>query len=386
MLASVDEFGVSTSSVQDYVLRLMGDVAQAVGPDVDLSPESVQGQLIGVLAASLAQVDRGISQLYQSASMRTASGNALDALTSLLGVHRRGATFSTATVTFEGVVGSDIPRGTRLRSTAGDIFTTDAEEVILQGGTTTATVTAVESGPVGVGASSINELASVVSGIANVRNFAAGVEGRSVETDVELRNRYYHSISGNALGSLGTLEAALLSVPGVTHVLVRDNATAVETTTGGLTIPGHSLMCVVEGGSDAAVAAAVSERKPAGIGTAGATTVSVPTVGGYSVDVRFQRMTVVDLRVAVEIDAGSGFPANGASLIGAAAFGFLSDLLPGQVPDDQRVRAAMLSAAPGFTISSLAYTNATTNATIGSSVDLDVRLAPSLDRVAVTLA
>lgn len=385
-LASVDEFGVSTSSVQDYVLRLSGDVAQAVGPTVDLSPESRQGQLIGVLAASLAQIDRGISQLYQSTSIRTASGNGLDAQTALLGIIRRPASRSRATVTFEGVLGQDIPQGTRLRSTAGDIFTTDAEAVILQGGTTTADVTAVDVGPVGVGASSITEFVSAVSGLSSVNNFAAGVEGRDIESDVELRNRYYHSLAGNSLGSLGALESALLSVPGVTHVLTRDNATATAATVGGLSIPAYSLMCVVEGGTDAEVAAAVSERKPAGIGTAGTTLVSVPTVGGFSVDVRFQRMVVINLRVAVTISATSDFPANGASRIGAATVSYLSALLPGEVPDDQRVRAAMLTSAPGFTIDSLSYTDAASMNAIGASINLDRRLAPSLDRVDVTVS
>lgn len=385
-MAIIDNFGVRLEGVQAFVDGLTARVRRVWGDSADLSPDTRQTQLIGVIAAALADHEGVIADLYNAAGIQTATGAALDALSAMLGVHRHAAASSTATVRFTGTNGTNIPAGTLVRSSHGDLFATD-EAVAIVGTAINAEVTAQAAGPVRVDAGTLTSLASSVSGVSGVTNAAAGVQGREAETDTAFRRRYFRSLALNALGSRASLEAALLATPGVLHAVVRDNPSGAAVTTRGLTIGANGVICVVEGGTDAAVAKTIADYKPIGIPTSGAVSVNVPLLGGdgsQTERTRFQRLETINLRVGVQIATDADWPNDGGVRVQAAAYDLLSQLAPGETPEDQHVRAVMLNAAPGFTITSIAYTDRSDGSAIPATLDLDRRLQPSLEHIVVT--
>lgn len=388
-MAVIDRDGARAQGADHFVPLLAERALAVLGDDLDLSPHTREAQLIGVFAAMLADASTRVVGLYEAMGIHTATGAALDALVALNGTHRRGAQATRASVEFEGVAGQDVPAGTRLRSTAGHVFTTDAETSLLQAGaiaTASVGVTAERTGAIEAPANTITELVSAVPNIFQVTNGLAATPGFDVESDTALRRRYFQVLGYNALSSLASLEAAVLAVDGVTHAIARDNPRDAARTVQGIVIPAHSIVVVVAGGTNEAVGLAIAEAKPAGVPVTGDTAVNVAPLGGLTETVRFQRMTNINLQVNLSIRTTQGvFPGDGSTRVAEAVVAYLSDIAPATTPNDQRVRAAAIGAAPGFTIASLTYENADTDTAIPSTLSLSERLVASVDRVEMTV-
>lgn len=91
---------------------------------IDTSPESVFGQLIGVLSKPLTDLWEQLQTVYFSQYPDTAEGVALDYAARLTGITRRAATYSYGKVGLKGTAGSDVPQSTQ--------FETDITKYIFQ--------------------------------------------------------------------------------------------------------------------------------------------------------------------------------------------------------------------------------------------------------------
>ncbi len=147
-------------------------------------------------------------------------------------------------------------------------------------------VTALVAGRVLVSAAIIDDIVTPVAGLSAVTNPGAGIQGRDLETDAELRLRIHTAKLGAA-----TVEAIRTrifdEVDGVSAVVVVENATDAYV---GLQPP-HSIQCVVQGGTDALLAAKIWEVKPAGIATYGADSEVIVDGAGNNQTVYFTRPT-----------------------------------------------------------------------------------------------
>ena len=381
-MAIIDANGARGSSAQDYTVRFAADIDAGIGPGTDFAPETPQAQLAGTLGASHAQLDVAIVRGYNANNVNTASGRELENLTAWLGIYRLQPAPSTATVTLTGASGTVVPSGTRIRSTNGDFFATDAE-ITLSGTTGDATVTAVETGPVRVAAGTLTALATSVQGITAVTNATAGVQGRNLETDQQLRNRYYDILAFNALGSAAALQAAVLDVPGVTFCVVRDNPTANAVTVQGVSIPDHSFVAVVEGGADLAVGEAIAQRKPMGIASSGSTTQSVTHLGGFAESIRFERIQTVAVKFTIALSTTVDYEGVLTARIKQALVDFVARLRPGEDIDIQRAQATILALSDtGFSVNT--FTLSDTNDDPLPATNLNRRLTLSIGDIDLT--
>ena len=176
-----------------------------------------------------------------------------------------------------------------------------------------------------------------------------GIPRLEGEADDEYRARYGRLVARNARGSAEAILAAVLSVEGVTDALIRENATAAEVTEQGKTIGAHSICLVVDGGTDEAVAAAISRSKPVGTGTSGETRVDVPHDGGWSVPIRLSRVTPVPIKVRLALTLRAGFPSDGTSRIVTLVVDHVIGLALGERLTAQRLLADVLL-VPGHTV------------------------------------
>lgn len=160
-----------------------------------------------------------------------------------------------------------------------------------------AAVLGAQALPVG----SLARIDSAITGWDAVFNFAAGITGRDVETDEELRVRHAQSVRVTGAATLSAIQARVLNdVAGVEYAAVFENRSNEVDAFG---LPAHSFETVVQGGSTADIAAKVYEVKPAGIETYGNVTSSVTDENGDAQTVKFSRATAQYAWVRVTIDA-----------------------------------------------------------------------------------
>ena len=146
-MATITESGVVGRSLSGYRDLLNERFRAAFGATLAVDPETPQGEIIGVMALSLAEVDENVVSQSNALSVSNASGFQQDDLGSIIGQRRVPATYSTVTATLMGTVGTVIPADTRAATTDGDEFETLASVTIVVGGVD-ASMRAVESGAI----------------------------------------------------------------------------------------------------------------------------------------------------------------------------------------------------------------------------------------------
>ena len=117
---------------------------------------------------------------------------------------------------------------------------------------------------------------------------AYGITRAAEETDASVRARIRHSLAGRSTGTADALLAAVKGAKGVRDARLYVNDTD---STDSIGIPAHSIAVVADGGNGEAVAQAIFDKKPPGIGTWGSTTVTVPDAQGNGHPVSFTRNT-----------------------------------------------------------------------------------------------
>ena len=125
---------------------------------------------------------------------------------------------------------------------------------------------AVDEGEIEAAAGSLTEIVTVVAGWETVTNASAAVLGRSRETDQAYRDGYLIRTAHSSVGPVSALEAALEeALAGRVHVL--ENRTASADVIQEYTVLPHSILAVVESGSDADVTRAIETHRGMGVGT-----------------------------------------------------------------------------------------------------------------------
>ena len=389
-MATIQTTGVEAVTATAYAQRLRDVFTQALGDDADLHVSTPNGQIIGLLAQSLAEVDQSMVSLYNAVCLETAIGSQLDNLVSLLGIRRRAATRSTVEVVFTAPSGTNIPAGTRLTTTDGDLFTIDAGGVVQAGGTITLAATASDIGHVPIAANSLT-LTSTIAGVTATTN-AAGAEGAAPESDRELRSRYARTLLRYSAGTRESLESRICDVAGVTACRVLDNSSASPVTIQTITIPARSILCVVDGGTDNAVATAIADAKPLGVPTDGTTDVTV-----YGASVKFTKVTRTPIHITVDISITTSFPGNGVGLIKDRLAGYMAgtwrsgpgdfDVSGQSIGEGVAVNRlySPINSVPGHSTTTLTVTDASDNA-LPAVTPLTTLYTLSADDVTVNVA
>lgn len=368
-MAEITAAGIAPTDLTEYVEQLEAKFRAALGSDLNLATETVQGQLIAEFGLSFAQLDELAVHVLNGMNLFTAAGRQLDDAGTLFDVPRIAGERSTVTATLGGTSGTIVPAGSRARTSAGAVFASDAAATIGSGGTVDVLFRSVDLGPVAAAAGALDSIVDALSGWLTVTNASAAALGRNRETDGEYGRRYHGEVAVHARDSLEAIRARVLSVSGVTACIVRDNPTNAAVTTQGVSIAARSIMAIARGGADADVAAAIAATKPAGQPTVGGESVNVPHAQGPDIPISFQRVTAVPLAVTVSTSPGMGFPPDGLARIRANLLAWFagtwdvprsgsfdtSGLQIGESLDVNRLRTP-INAVAGHTIQTLTVT------------------------------
>lgn len=380
--------GFNKKTRQEIIDEIVASVTADISPSLNTESTSILGQLIGVIAQQLSEDWDCLEDCYNSQYPDSAADASLDGVAAITGATRLPATASAVTLTVTGDNATSLPIGRQARVPAGGIFETLAAATITtatawapttayslgdivqndspeniylctvagtsagSGGPTgegtaivdgtvtwrflgdgegyaTVAAEATETGVVVALAYQVTEIVTAVSGWLGVTNLLDAVTGTEIETDAAFRERRENLLTIAGKGTVDTIRAKLLLVDNVTEALVFENTTDVTDVNG---VPPHAIQCVVLGGTDADVAQAIFDDKPAGIATYG-TDISEVIVDsqGTNHTILADRPDAIDIYLDITVITDGNYPADGDTQV-AAILAALGDTL--QIGED----------------------------------------------------
>jgi uncharacterized phage protein gp47/JayE len=301
----IDENGLTTQTLTDIIIELETGFKTIYGTDINLDPNSPDGQMINLFAQAKIDILDCIAQVYGSFSPTSAVGRALDQRCAINGVIRKGATKTTVQMTvitdrILSLVGVSSNTGApfAVKDAAGNRFLLSADSTLING-LNLLMFEAELSGAVEAPIGTIIQVDTLVAGVTFVNNYTSPTtQGVDEETDAALRYRRSVSVSLSSQGYLEGLKGALLSLDNVTKCEVYENNTDTTDVNG---IPSHSIWPIIEGGDNDEIADVIYKKRNAGCGLFGSVTVDIDQGNGFSLPIKFDRPSYENLYIELTI-------------------------------------------------------------------------------------
>lgn len=305
--------GFTRTRLDERLTALQEAMRAIFGPTLNLDPDTMDGQALGVFAESQSNLDQLAEDVYHSFNPQSASGVALSRLVQLNGIRRIEGTYSTVTLRCVGSQGTVIPEGSLVKSTATNAtFETTEEASIPASGEIDIAARSAVKGAVLAPAGTLTKIDTPIFGWQTVTNLLDAAPGRNEETDEQLRLRRRASTSTPGQAIVDAMYGALTNIPEVRQAKVYENDQDVIDANG---LPPHSIYCIVEGGADADILGTIWLKKTAGTTTHGTTAGQVTDSMGNPHTLKFSRPTDVNAWVTVNLHTRPGWPTDGAQRI-----------------------------------------------------------------------
>lgn len=267
--------GLTIQTQPDIVAALTAGYTSIYGADVNLGPNTPDGQSINIYATAQEDNLELLQSVYNMFNLPNAYGVQLDNIGQILGVMRQAGTFTQAHVLVTvsqalTIPGQDVlvanPAATvfTVADQAGNQYQLLTSHTFGGAGSATLTFVAVNIGQILTAANTITAILTPFLGVTSVNNpsTAGDVIGTNEESDAAFRVRMGQSFQLAAIGPVDALRAALLNTPGIADAFVPENDT------GGIIngVFAHGIMTIVNQGvvSDATVAQVIYAKKGSG--------------------------------------------------------------------------------------------------------------------------
>lgn len=273
-----------------------------IDPGLDLDDQSALGQVNASHAIQLAEMWELAQAVYNAMYPDSASGDSLDNVCSITGTARspqEKTYIAGVQVTLNPNAGLPAGSVAHLSNQPNARFlSVSAVPADPVGGVFTVDFEAEEAGATVVVAGQLNTIAEPVTGWTAVNNPNAGVTGRDIETDSELRIKRIDELEAQGSTNVNSIRADLLRLDSVADARVFENDTEVTDAAG---IPPKSIYCVTRGGVSADIAEQIFESKAAGIGTYGSENETVVDSEGTEHEIYFDYATELTYYAALTI-------------------------------------------------------------------------------------
>lgn len=347
----IDSTGFHLDPLADVTLNLTAAMQSIYGSDVNVSPETPDGQWIGVLSNAIYSAAQGLQYVYSSLDVRNARGVELQGRVALNGITPKAGTNSTCTFLLTGALSATIPEGTQLQTDSAVIWATVAPVTLGSVyGTATVLCAAVPTGALSATSGSTVRIMTPLYGLQDASVVAMVTTGTPQESDVALQLRRAQSVALPSQSKIDSLRARVLAVPNVLACAVYDNPSDVATNIGSSYwyINPHSVAVCVHGPAASATDIAQALWLSGGFGNGfdGDITHSVVDSQGFSHTMTWRAAAYggpLALHCIVYMDRGPGWPGDavGRDLVMAAIADYISNV--------------RLTNAPAITIGSSIY-------------------------------
>lgn len=324
MPSGLSETGFERKRLDELLTELNAEMQSIFGENLNLEPQSPDGQVNGVMAESQANLWEKLEQVYNSFNPNSATGDSLSNVVQFNHITRKAATFSNVAINVTGTNGTIITAGSLVSTSDTEAqFSVDADITIVLG-VGSGTATAVNAGEINSFAGTVTVIDTPIFGWDTVTNPLDGIPGENEETDAELRARRNRSTSTGSISQIDSLVGAILNIVDVEDAIVYENSSTLTDPNG---VPPHSIAAVVDGGGDTEIAQAIFIKKSAGIGSFGPVVIPITDSQGIIQNINFSRPTLIDIYIDIVLTPLAGYPGNGDDLIKQAIVNYANGLL-----------------------------------------------------------
>jgi len=301
----VDPSGVYVPLFSDVLAYLQDQYRAIYGSDIDIDPDTQDGQWIAIIASAINDTNMTAAAVYQAYSPTYAQGVGLSSVVKINGIRRLRASTSTALVRLvgqagttiaAGYIGDNLNLGTQWSLPPGIVIPPEGEIIV------TATCTILGSVTADIG--TLTVILTPQPGWQTVSNDAPATVGAPVETDAQLRRRQTQSVANPSQTVVLGIQGAIENLQGVQRVMVYENPTSAPDVNG---IPPYSMAAVVQGGDSQQIATAIANRKTPGSPTFGTTSLIVYDPRGIPSRINFFILTMVPITISLTVRALAGF-------------------------------------------------------------------------------
>ncbi len=299
----IDATGLIVPDTAAVQAEVEAEYKAVFGQDLVVTPNTPQGVLIAAEVTARANILRNNAAVANQINPNLAGGVFLDAIWALTGGQRIAASYSVIPgVHLIGLSGTVVPAGSQASLVDGTLFASVSAVTLDGSGNGYVDFQAVDTGPIAANVGALTQIVTAVLGWDQVTNPTAATMGRNVESDLAGRMRRKNTLSLQNVALSAAITSALYDVPNVRSLTFRENYTNATATIDGISLLANSVWACVDGGTDAAIAAALLSHKSLGANWNGATTVNVvDAASGQTYPVKFDRPTGVPVKARVTV-------------------------------------------------------------------------------------
>jgi uncharacterized phage protein gp47/JayE len=305
-MGQVTAAGYVADRLDAIVAKLETGFRAIYGADINLDPDSPDGQMVGLIAEMRTDLEELGENIYQSLDPDYAGGAWLEQRTAYAGLKRRLASYSyLRDVILSGRPAAIIQAGAVVKDTNNIRWRSVSTVTLNADGSARADFRSEDLGAFDVPADTVLAIQTVVLGWQAATTLAAAEVGTEEETDPELRARFFRSRSRPATASAEAIEARIAELADVRQVVCLENYTDVVDADG---VPAHGINVVVDGGEEIAIATIIRQNKTGGTAMRGEVVVNVPVRAGTR-PIRFDRPTIIASAAKVTVKRAANFTA-----------------------------------------------------------------------------
>lgn len=307
----IDEKGFTLSTTSENLATFEENLKPTFGNDFVIKKEGVIDNIAVASSSSTMDLEAQVAYLISQLNPQTAEGEWQDKLYSLIGLHRRQATYTIVQRTVSGTPNATIPAGELLIENAStkDQFRNNSAIQLNGSGLATGSFTAEESGAIELPSDATINIVNPLENVTGVYYSAGNTDnvGDDYESDDEFRKRWQvSSASANANTEDGLYKALLELVDSNSDLKIINNRTgsAVDG------IPAHCMKIVINSASDNnTIAQTIMNNIVDGnqVGLQGDVSVDVTDSQGQTETIKFTRATKVDIYLQATITVQSGY-------------------------------------------------------------------------------
>ena len=310
----VMENGIISADTSQVGEDVRAEWRNALGNSFNLDPATPQGRIVEIQTAGRKFPIDLCSLVANQINPRYSTGQFLDALASIFGLERFGATNTVVYGVLTGEPNATVGAGLRDKTTAGAEFVTRQNVTIGSNGSVSGIpFYSVNTGAVPCPAGWLTKIATPTPGLETVTNPAGPVQvGTDRESDNDLRSRMISSRYIFGLSLPDAVRARLNALPDIVDYWFYNNGEGEAVTVNGDSVNAHSIALVVQGGTDTEIADALFAARSAGCGytpiSGQSVTVTVyDGTGAYKMayNVVFNRPAAVDIDINITVGRGN---------------------------------------------------------------------------------
>lgn len=195
-MATLTENGITIERLDVIIERFNEGFRQIYGQNINLAPDSPDGQMIGILAQMRMDFEELAENVYKQLDPDFATGAWLEQRVAYAGLVRRGASFSyLRSAILSGEPNSTVYSGV-IVSDPNKIRWVLLNDVVLDGnGSGRGDFQSEELGAFYLGENTPLTIETVRLGLDNVSSHTAAEVGQEEETDVQLRHRFFFLVA-----------------------------------------------------------------------------------------------------------------------------------------------------------------------------------------------